>query len=124
MKPAVVQNRFYPATRHDGPLRQFCAANGIVYECFWTLTGNRKLVKSRPVTQLAEEVGVSIPVVLYSMVMELGVAVLNGTTNKGRMVEDIEGVEKVQDWAAQNQMAWKELMREFGGLVGDGNLDG
>ena len=44
IKPSVVQNRFYPDTRHDGEVRQFCRSKGMAYQSFWTLTGNKRIV--------------------------------------------------------------------------------
>ncbi|KAH1370456.1 hypothetical protein KXX63_000173 [Aspergillus fumigatus] len=46
VKPAVVQNRFYPDTRFDVPLRTFCGAHDIIYQSFWTLTANPGLLRS------------------------------------------------------------------------------
>lgn len=34
IKPAIVQNRFYPATAYDVALRKFCVEKGIVYQSF------------------------------------------------------------------------------------------
>ncbi|KAI4656865.1 uncharacterized protein J4E78_006756 [Alternaria triticimaculans] len=52
IKPSVVQNRFYPQTRYDVPLRAFCREHDIMYQSFWTLTGNPSLIRSEPVTAL------------------------------------------------------------------------
>ena len=46
VKPAVVQNRFYGRTSHDRLLREYAHSRGIVYQSFWTLTGNRQTVAS------------------------------------------------------------------------------
>ncbi|KAJ8107450.1 hypothetical protein OPT61_g8857 [Boeremia exigua] len=94
IKPSVVQNRFYPQTRYDGPLRAFCREHGITYQSFWTLTGNSNLVKSKPVVELAQAAEVSVPTALYALVMDLGVEVLNGTTSAEHMQEDLLGVRK------------------------------
>jgi len=57
IKPAVVQNRFYPVTGYDVALRKFCAEKRIVYQSFWTLTANLGLLSSQLVRRLSEEVG-------------------------------------------------------------------
>lgn len=116
VKPALVQNRFYSATRHDGPVRAFCEEKGIVYQSFWTLTGNPGLLKSDAVKDAAKELDVSREVALYLCVMGLGnVSVLNGTTNAQRMRADLEGLDTWQAWveADTNRERWEAIMASF-----------
>jgi diketogulonate reductase-like aldo/keto reductase len=126
IKPSVVQNRFYPATQWDVPLRAFCREEGIVFQCFWTLTGNPGLMKSSVVNEMAvalKDAGIADEkaVALYSLVLGLeGTSVLNGTTNEERMAGDlmslstvgvaIEGVWKEK---------WEEWLSEFKDLIGE-----
>ncbi|KAJ4371663.1 hypothetical protein N0V86_008216 [Didymella sp. IMI 355093] len=117
IKPSVVQNRFYAQTRYDGPLRAFCHENGIIYQSFWTLTGNPKLLKSKPVQELAQAAEVSVPTALYALVIDLGVEVLNGTTSAEHMREDIDGIQRVRDWAIRNPSGWAILFREIARLI-------
>jgi diketogulonate reductase-like aldo/keto reductase len=119
IKPSVVQNRFYPQTRYDVPIRNFCREHQIIYQSFWTLTGNPALLKSEPIAQLAQAVGVGLPVALYALVMSSGIEVLNGTTSQEHMREDLEGVVKVQDWAARNSRDWTSTTNMFQDLTGD-----
>lgn len=117
-KPSVLQNRFYPATRYDAEVRAFCAENGITYQSFWTLTANPELLRSDVVGGLAAKAGVSEPVALYSLVLGLGkLSVLNGTTNQQRMAEDLEGVQKVVEWAASEAEVWQEIKAKFQALI-------
>jgi diketogulonate reductase-like aldo/keto reductase len=109
VKPSVVQNRFYTQTRYDGPLRAFCRDHGVTYQSFWTLTGNPKLLKSKPVIELAQAAEVSVPTALYALVMDLGVEVLNGTTAAEHMHEDLEGIGRVRNWAVSNPRQWVDL---------------
>ncbi|KAF9698020.1 hypothetical protein EKO04_004500 [Ascochyta lentis] len=120
VKPSVVQNRFYPQTRYDGPLRAFCKDHGITYQSFWTLTGNPKLLRSKPVVELAQAAEVSLPTALYALVMDLGVEVLNGTTSAEHMKEDLEGIRQVRNWASSNSSQWAKLSRSFAELIGSG----
>jgi len=113
VKPTMVQNRFYPDTRYDVPLRKFCQENGIVYQSFWTLTGNPKLLRCPAVIDLTKAAGVSKEIALYSLVMGLDIAVLNGTTSKDNMEADLEGVALVQKWRDGNATNWNELIRDF-----------
>jgi diketogulonate reductase-like aldo/keto reductase len=117
IKPSVVQNRFYPATKYDVPLRAFCLDHGIVYQSFWTLTGNPKLLTSEPVTSLAKAVGVEPFVALYALVMDLGVTVLNGTTTKAHMEGDLAGIKKVREWAVEKEREWTKIRGAFLQLV-------
>ncbi|KAJ4988294.1 aldo-keto reductase [Stagonosporopsis vannaccii] len=117
IKPSVVQNRFYIQTRYDGPLRTFCREHGITYQSFWTLTGNPKLLNSKPVVGLAQTVGISMPTALYALVMDQGIEVLNGTTSAEHMQEDFNGVGRVRDWALSNPKRWIELTTSFAKLV-------
>ena len=123
VKPAVVQNRFFPQTRYDVPLRRFCEENGIIYQSFWTLTGNPNLVKSAVVAEVARMIGVTKEVSLYLCVMGLGkVVVLNGTTNEERMREDLNGLEMWTDWYQKderNREQWEGCIKTFRELLGD-----
>ncbi|KAF2995373.1 hypothetical protein E8E13_003685 [Curvularia kusanoi] len=117
VKPSVVQNRFYPQTRYDVPLRAFCKEYGITYQSFWTLTGNPKLLRSQPVVELAQAAQVSLPTALYALVMDLGVEVLNGTTRVEHMREDLEGIRQVRFWIASGSQEWPVLREAFKALI-------
>ncbi|KAG9187308.1 hypothetical protein G6011_05179 [Alternaria panax] len=117
VKPAVVQNRFYPDTYHDVELREFCRGSGIMYQSFWTLTGNPFLLKSKPVAELAKATGVGVPVALYALVMDQGIVVLNGTTSTEHMSTDLEGIRKVREWAVRNRKKFESISDEFFYLI-------
>lgn len=121
VKPSVVQNRFYAQTRYDGALRAFCREHAITYQSFWTLTGNPKLLKSKPVLELAKKAEVEVPTALYALVMELGVEVLNGTTSEEHMRGDLDGVGKVREWAGENARDWRRLVGDFALLTESGD---
>ncbi|KAF2124057.1 aldo-keto reductase-like protein [Dothidotthia symphoricarpi CBS 119687] len=117
IKPSVVQNRFYPQTRYDVPLRAFCTEHGITYQSFWTLTGNPALLKSQPVQVLAQATEVSPAIALYALIMDLGVMVLNGTTSDNHMQEDLDGIRQVRNWVTSNSHDWTKISSEFDSLV-------
>jgi diketogulonate reductase-like aldo/keto reductase len=119
VKPSVVQNRFYPQTHYDVPLRAFCAEHHIMYQSFWTLTGNPALVKSKPVADLATAAGVNRIVALYTLVMDLGVVVLNGTTSSEHMRDDLKGLVNVQSSVLLNPHAWVRIAAGFRSLIED-----
>ncbi|CAG5140307.1 uncharacterized protein ALTATR162_LOCUS682 [Alternaria atra] len=117
VKPAVVQNRFYPQTRYDVPLRAFCRGHGIMYQSFWTLTGNPSLLRSKPVAALAQTTNIGLPVALYALVMDQGVMVLNGTTSSDHMQADLEGIRKVCEWSASHRADFESISDDFKALV-------
>jgi diketogulonate reductase-like aldo/keto reductase len=122
VRPAVVQNRFYEDTLFDTELRIFCRENQIIYQSFWTLTANPDLVRSDPVQQLATAAQISPAAALYTLVMGLGdIAVLNGTTNEGRMKEDLAAPIVVQDFIQTHPEQWQQLLQGFQAAVGDPN---
>jgi diketogulonate reductase-like aldo/keto reductase len=121
VKPSAVQNRFYDRTNYDTDLRAFCGEKGIVFQSFWTLTGNRStLLVCEPVTRLSKEAGVTKEVALYALVMELGVAVLNGTTNEAHMKADLKEVANVRNWTFVYGEKWREIVEGFKGIVENG----
>jgi diketogulonate reductase-like aldo/keto reductase len=126
IKPSVVQNRFYPASDWEVPLRAYCREEGIVFQGFWTLTANAALLQSKVVAELGDalqEAGVSDEkdVALYSLILGLGgTSVLNGTTKEVRMAGDLKGLSIVETmiegpWKEK----WEEWLQEFKDLIGE-----
>lgn len=113
IKPSVVQNRFYSQTHYDSPLRSFCNQHGITYQSFWTLTGNPHLLQSEFISKIANSVGVSASVVLYALVMDQGIVVLNGTTSTEHMEMDMEGIVRVREWAKAHEQEWSRISDAF-----------
>lgn len=120
VKPAVVQNRFYPQTKFDIGLRKFCREKSIIYQSFWTLTANPKLVWSAEVGVLANQLGISTQAALYCLVLGLGnTVVLNGTKRDEIMRADLKAVEGVREFSEQHPEIWKRMLQAFKKLVGD-----
>jgi diketogulonate reductase-like aldo/keto reductase len=90
VKPAVVQNRFYAETGYDQDIRAFCAAHGIIYQSFWTLTANRHLLDSPEVQALAQKRGRTPAQILFRCLASEGIVPLIGTTSEQHMREDLE----------------------------------
>ena len=93
VKPGVVQNRFYNRTGYDRDLRAFCQNHGVAYQGFWTITGNRNVVSSPVVAEIASRLGKPPVSVYYRALMQLGVVVLDGTKSMDHMREDLEVLE-------------------------------
>jgi diketogulonate reductase-like aldo/keto reductase len=120
IKPSVVQNRFYFQTRYDLPLRAFCTERNIMYQSFWTLTGNPSLLKSKPVFALAQAAEVDVAVALYALVMEQGIMVLNGSTSPEHMRGDMDGIRTAREWAVSHPRDFASIGEAFKNLMESG----
>lgn len=120
VKPSVVQNRFYPDTRFDLQARAFCVEKSIIYQSFWTLTANPKVLNSKEVEALADQAGISASEAMYCLVLGLGnTTILNGTNTLEHMVGDLEAPRKVYEWASKNPRSWDLCIRSFKSLIGE-----
>lgn len=119
IRPAVVQNRFYPTTKYDIGLRKFCLDNNIVYQSFWTLSANPNLIRSAEVRRLAQLIQISPQAALYCLVLGLGnVVMLNGTTKEDHMVSDLAAIEKAYSFASLHPEDWTQALKSFKTLIG------
>jgi diketogulonate reductase-like aldo/keto reductase len=89
VKPRFVQNRCYAAHGWDRAVRQFCAANGIVYQGFSLLTANRGVVAHAETTRLATKYGKTPAQIVFRFCLDVGMVVLTGTADAGHMREDL-----------------------------------
>ena len=90
VKPAVVQNRFYAETGYDHGIRAFCRERGIVYQSFWTLSANPRILAHDSVTSLASKYGRTPAQVLFRYLTQADVVPLTGTTSQVHMREDLQ----------------------------------
>ncbi|KAI0130608.1 Aldo/keto reductase [Daldinia grandis] len=122
IRPACVQNRFYPATHWEVDLRAYCRERDITFQTFWTLSGNPQLLLSTNVHKLATEANVELPVALYALVLGLeGTSILDGTTKETRMKDDLEGIGTVSAYAQSEGglHVWSECLRNFKKQIGE-----
>lgn len=89
IKPAVLQNRFYSATGFDREIRAYCKMQGIIYQSFWTLTANRKLLRHATITSLASTYERSPAQIVFRYLTQSGVVPLTGTRSEAHMREDL-----------------------------------
>jgi diketogulonate reductase-like aldo/keto reductase len=85
----IIQNRFYQETGYDMALRDYCRENDIVYQSFWTLTGNPHILKSERLKAIAKRLDASVEGVFYRFCIQKGIIVLDGTTSEDHMKEDL-----------------------------------
>lgn len=126
--PAMVQNNFCRRNGRWGvEVRSFCRERGIAYQGFWILTANRELWQNRAsmpdfVANVARGAKVSTAVALYTLVMELGVVVLDGTTNMEHMMADLHGLATVAEWRSNdrnNEVTFDKSMADFRRFIAD-----
>lgn len=89
IKPAVIQNRFYAETQYDRAIRDFCKQQSIIYQSFWTLTANPKILAHTTVQALAAEYGRSPAQIFFRYLSQIGIVPLTGTTSARHMQEDL-----------------------------------
>jgi diketogulonate reductase-like aldo/keto reductase len=89
VKPLVVQNRFYAESGYDRGIRAFCRAQGLVYQSFWTLTANPKVLGRADVRALARRYGVTPAQLLFRGLTQIGIVPLTGTTSTEHLAQDL-----------------------------------
>ena len=89
VKPAVIQNRFYAETQYDRTLRDFCQQQQIIYQSFWTLTANPKVLAHATLQSLATKYQRSSAQVFFRYLNQINIIPLTGTTSKTHMKEDL-----------------------------------
>jgi diketogulonate reductase-like aldo/keto reductase len=90
VKPAVLQNRFYSDSGYDREIREFCRSRGIVYQSFWTLTANPRLLAHAHIGSLAAKYARTAAQILFRYLTQSGIVPLTGTTSPEHMREDLE----------------------------------
>jgi diketogulonate reductase-like aldo/keto reductase len=90
VQPRFVQNRCYASRGWDRNVRQFCAANEIVYQGFSLLTANRSALSDPKVARIAQRYGKSPNQIVFRFAVDVGMLPLTGTTDPAHMREDLE----------------------------------
>jgi diketogulonate reductase-like aldo/keto reductase len=88
--PRFVQNRCYAFRGWDRAIREFCTANGIVYQGFSLLTGNRDIVAHPEVARIALRHARTPAQVIFRFALDVGMLPLTGTTDAGHMRADLD----------------------------------
>lgn len=89
IKPLVLQNRFYAETGYDQELRRFCRAHGMLYQSFWTLTANPKILSHPGVQALAQRYGVTPAQLFFRGLTQIGIVPLTGTSSEEHLRQDL-----------------------------------
>jgi diketogulonate reductase-like aldo/keto reductase len=88
--PRFVQNRCYAAQGRDRRVREFCTANGLLYQGFSLLTANRSVLAHPELIQIARRYRWTVSQVVFRFALDVGMIALTGTTNASHMREDLE----------------------------------
>lgn len=89
VKPAFVQNRCYAQRGWDREVREYCRANGIVYQGFSLLTANPQVVGHPVTAAIAKRLGATAPQVIFRFAATMGILPLTGTTDARHMAQDL-----------------------------------
>ncbi|KAH8888211.1 Aldo/keto reductase [Thozetella sp. PMI_491] len=120
--PVVVQNRFCAKSEDwDAAMRPFCSQRHLRYQAFWTLTANKpEWTGADYVKTVAEGAAVDRQVAWYALMMADNIVVLNGTTDPVHMREDLDGLERVEQWrrSEEGREKWEACMAKFRARTG------
>jgi diketogulonate reductase-like aldo/keto reductase len=89
VRPRFVQNRCYAVRGWDRHVRQFCKANGLVYQGFSLLTANLQALAAPQFAQVAARHRRTIPQIVFRFALDVGMIPLTGTTDAGHMQADL-----------------------------------
>lgn len=90
VRPRFVQNRCYAAREWDRLIREFCAANDMIYQGFSLLTGNRDVMVRPELIQIAKRHRRTVSQIVFRFALDVGMLPLTGTTNDDHMRLDLD----------------------------------
>jgi len=88
--PRFVQNRCYARRGWDRSVREFSAANGIVYQSFSLLTANRAAMAQPELVRIAQRHKRTVAQVVFRFALDVGMIALTGTTDANHMRDDMD----------------------------------
>jgi diketogulonate reductase-like aldo/keto reductase len=90
IRPRFVQNRCYAVQGWDRSIRDFCAANDMIYQGFSLLTGNREVLARPELVRMAEQHGRTVSQMIFRFALDVGMLPLTGTTDAIHMRQDLD----------------------------------
>jgi diketogulonate reductase-like aldo/keto reductase len=108
VRPRFVQNRCYAARRWDRRVREFCAANDLIYQGFSLLTANRDVMAHPELARIAKRHGRTVSQIVFRFAIDVGMMFLTGPSDAKHMREDLdvfdfrldpEEVKRIEGWA-------------------------
>jgi len=89
VRPRFLQNRCYASEAWDRRVRDYCAGNGITYQCFSLLTANRQVLARPEIARIAKRYNRSAAQIVFRFAVDAGMIALTGTTNAEHMRQDL-----------------------------------
>ena len=89
IRPRFVQNRCYAVRSWDRLIRDFCAANDIIYQGFSLLTGNREVMARPEMVRIARHHGRTVSQIVFRFALDVGMLPLTGTIDADHMRMDL-----------------------------------
>jgi diketogulonate reductase-like aldo/keto reductase len=93
VRPRFVQNRCYAAQGWDRGIREFCVANGLVYQGFSLLTANRPVLAHPELARIAKRHGRTVSQIIFRFALDISMVALTGTTDAAHMKADLDVVD-------------------------------
>jgi len=90
VRPRFVQNRCYAVRGWDRRVRDFCTANGLVYQGFSLLTANREVLARPELARIAKRHGRAVSQIVFRFALDAGMMPLTGTTDVEHMRADVD----------------------------------
>ncbi len=88
--PRFVQNRCYASRAWDQGVRQFCAANGMIYQGFSLLTANFAVARHPTLIAIARRHRLDVNQIIFRFALDVGMIALTGTRTAEHMRADLE----------------------------------
>lgn len=92
IRPTFVQNRCYASQGWDRQVREFCVANGLVYQGFSLLTANRAVLAHPELVRIANRYGRTSAQIVFAFSRAVGMIALTGTSREQHMQEDLAAI--------------------------------
>jgi diketogulonate reductase-like aldo/keto reductase len=93
IRPTFVQNRCYAVHGWDRDVREFCSANGLIYQGFSLLTANRAVFDQPKLLQLSKHYRRTPAQLIFRFAIDVGMLPLTGTTDRTHMEADLSVVD-------------------------------
>jgi diketogulonate reductase-like aldo/keto reductase len=93
VQPTFVQNRCYASLGWDREVREFCAANQIIYQGFSLLTANRDVLMHPEIRRMASHYQRTPCQIVFRFALQVGMLPLTGTSNREHMQQDLAVLE-------------------------------
>ena len=88
--PASSRTAATPSAAGTATSREFCAANGIVYQGFSLLTANREVLAHPELARIARRHGRTASQIVFRFALDVGMMPLTGTTDPDHMRADLD----------------------------------